>query len=281
MNPKIKLMIALTLLLAFFTVHLSVSHYVLQQQKEKPSPTVIQTSTPNFASIDNVKHRKQVFFDYLIPYITKENLRIQKLRDDISKINDQKMQPTSARIKQLAMRYRIPANNPQLKQRLLKKIDIIPPSLVLAQAAIESAWGTSRFATKGNNFFGQWCFTKDCGLVPSKRSHGSYHEVKKFNSPEESIASYMLNLNSHPAYKALRDKRDVQRKKNEPINGCLMAEGLIEYSERKTAYVESLKQLMRTNQLENKHSGHCKKAAALPQKKPVLPQDALVLPKKA
>lgn len=270
MNPKIKLMISLILLLTFFTVHTSVSHYVLQQQES--SPVAIQTdSTPNFAAIDDVKHRKQAFFDYLTPYITKENNRIQEIRKHIGKISKQDMQPPSAKVKQLAIKYRIQANNPQLKQRLLAKIDIIPPSLVLSQAAIESAWGTSRFAKQGNNFFGQWCFTKGCGLVPSKRPHGSHHEVKRFTTPQASIASYMLNLNSHPAYKTLRDKRAAQRKRNEAINGCFLAEGLLEYSERKGDYVQSLKQLMRTNQLESKQSPYCKKAVvAMPEKK-ILP----------
>ncbi len=259
MNPKVTLAISLSLLLSFFIVHVSVTRHILDRTQELPTTSQQETwqaDIPNFAAITDIKARKQAFFDYLSPFILAENTKIQELRRYIRKQN---MQTPSAQIKQLAMQYRLKPSDTQIKQSLLSKVDSLPPSLVFAQAAIESAWGTSRFAVQGNNLFGQWCFSKGCGLVPSQRSHGQHHEVKRFQSPAESIASYMQNLNSHPSYVVLRDNRFAQRKSGEAVNGCFLAEGLIDYSERKSAYVESLKQLIRVNNLEGKHSAYCKK----------------------
>ncbi|OUR95923.1 hypothetical protein A9Q81_13440 [Gammaproteobacteria bacterium 42_54_T18] len=259
MNPKITLAISLSLLLTFFIVHVSVTRHILELPQEISTTSQQETwqaDIPNFAAITDIKARKKAFFDYLSPFIHAENTKLQELRRYISKQN---MQSPSVQIKQLAMQYRLKPTDTQIKQSLLSKVDGLPPSLVLAQAAIESAWGTSRFAVKGNNLFGQWCFSQGCGLVPSQRGHGQHHEVKRFQSAAESIASYMQNLNSHPSYVILRDNRFTQRKSGEAVNGCFLAEGLIDYSERKSAYVESLKQLMRVNNLEDKHSAHCKK----------------------
>ncbi|MBV1919365.1 MAG: glucosaminidase domain-containing protein, partial [Pseudomonadales bacterium] len=237
MNPKITLAISLSLLLTFFIIHVSVTHHILDRTPEVSTtsqPETWQADIPNFAAISDIKARKQAFFDYLSPFIHAENTKIQELRHYIRKQN---MQSPSAQIKQLAMQYRLKPTDAQIKQSLLSKIDSIPPSLVLAQAAIESAWGTSRFAVKGNNLFGQWCFSKGCGLVPSQRGHGQHHEVKRFQSPAESIASYMQNLNSHPSYAVLRNNRFALRKNGDAVNGCFLAEGLTEYSERKLAYI--------------------------------------------
>ena len=259
MNPKVTLSIALTLLLLFFTLHVSVTRHILDRTQDTSTTSpqeAWQADIPNFAAITDIKARKQAFFDYLSPFISAENTKLQELRRYIRKQN---MQSPSAQIKQLAMQYRLKSTDPHIKQSLLSKVDSLPPSLVLSQAAIESAWGTSRFAVKGNNLFGQWCFSQGCGLVPSQRGHGQHHEVKRFQSPAESIASYMQNLNSHPSYVVLRDNRFTQRKSGEAVNGCFLAEGLIDYSERKSAYVESLKQLIRVNNLEDKHSAYCKK----------------------
>lgn len=227
MNPKVTLAISLSLLLTFFIIHVSVTRHILDRTQETSTtsqPEIWQADIPNFAAITNIKARKQAFFDYLSPFIHAENTKIQELRQYIHKQN---MQSPSARIKQLAMQYRLKPTDMQIKQSLLSKVDSIPSSLVLAQAAIESAWGTSRFAVKGNNLFGQWCFSKGCGLVPSQRGHGQHHEVKRFQSTAESIASYMQNLNSHPSYAVLRDNRFALLKNGDAVNGCFLAEGLI------------------------------------------------------
>jgi Bax protein len=132
---------------------------------------------------------------------------------------------------------------------LLRRVDAIPASLALAQSANESAWGTSRFAKDGSNFFGQWCYDAGCGLVPSKRNAGASHEVAVFDSPEESVASYLLNLNTNRAYTELRSIRASLRARNKEISGEALAAGLRKYSERGDAYVKELRSMIRYDDL--------------------------------
>ena len=127
---------------------------------------------------------------------------------------------------------------------------MIPNSLALVQAANESAWGTSRFARDANNYFGQWCFTRGCGLIPANRIEGAHHEVQRFSSPKESVASYLNNLNTHNAYAQLRSIRSNAVKNGEPITGYLLAAGLGKYSERGEAYIEEIRTMIRVNHLE-------------------------------
>ena len=133
--------------------------------------------------------------------------------------------------------------------RLLRRADVIPVSLVLAQAANESGWGTSRFARQGNNFFGQWCFEPGCGLVPRDRGAGKKHEVAVFESPRASVEAYIRNLNSHPAYRGLRGIRQQLRSNDQPVTGIALAAGLEKYSERGAEYIEELRAMIRYNDL--------------------------------
>jgi len=120
---------------------------------------------------------------------------------------------------------------------------------VLAQSANESAWGTSRFATKGNNFFGQWCFRKGCGLVPESRDTDADHEVRKFHDARESVFAYIDNLNSNAAYRKLRESRAKLRQEKAPITGLALVHGLIHYSQRGMAYVQEIEGLINYNKL--------------------------------
>ncbi|MBL4867147.1 MAG: glucosaminidase domain-containing protein [Pseudomonadales bacterium] len=156
----------------------------------------------------------------------------------------------------MAKHYRVSAqSNQQTVYQLLDRIDAIPQSLALAlaQASIESAWGTSRFATQGNNYFGQWCFTKGCGLIPLRRTKGMTHEVRLFDTPSDSIRGYIANLNSHPAYKELRAIRRENRDWDRYTSGCELTTALRHYSQQRLAYVETLKAIIRVNQLEPAH----------------------------
>ncbi len=135
--------------------------------------------------------------------------------------------------------------------KLLNRVDYIPPELALSQAAIESAWGTSRFATKANNYFGQWCYTKGCGLVPKQRSKHQKHEVKKFRSVDHAIYSYLNNLNSGKAYKTMRDMRKKMRTAKKRYNGKELAKGLSNYSEERAKYTHKVQSLIKHNGLES------------------------------
>jgi Bax protein len=153
----------------------------------------------------------------------------------------------------LAKRYKIRyrADQPQkMIQKLLNRIDIIPADLALAQAANESAWGTSRFSQLANNLFGQWTFTPGQGIVPEGRPEGQTYEVQKFLTIYDSVRSYLHNLNTHPAYKQLRRLRAKNRQTGKNPEGVELAEGLLRYSIRGEAYVKELQAMIKTNHLD-------------------------------
>jgi Bax protein len=147
-------------------------------------------------------------------------------------------------------------------QALSVKINTIPAALVLAQAANESAWGTSRFAREGNNFFGQWCFSKGCGIVPNSRNSGANHEVASFESPFGSVKSYIRNLNSHPTYELLRTLRQQAIDNGQVVSGEVLAQGLIGYSERGEEYVKEIQSMIRYNKLSRFDTPNMEKTSA-------------------
>ena len=220
----------LFLLFALFTVSSLVSSASLSSFK------------PSFDSIESTVVRKEVFFNYLLPVIHKKNAEIVALRNAISnnELNDNQLND-------LAKKYRVETPS---KEELLKVIDILPPSLVLAQAANESDWGRSRFAKDFNNYFGIWCFTKGCGVIPKDRDEDATHEVASFNSLEDCIDYYVLNINRSYAYEDLRLMRKNQRENLQPITGILLAEGLGNYAFPGDEYIESIQTLINFNQLE-------------------------------
>ena len=119
----------------------------------------------------------------------------------------------------------------------------------MAQGANESAWGTSRFAKAGNNFFGQWCYTKGCGIVPAKRDSGTKHEVRKFGNPQQSVGGYIFNLNTGRVYSLIRKMRAEARAKFTDPSGYELAKGLIKYSQRREAYVKEIRSMISYNKL--------------------------------
>lgn len=132
---------------------------------------------------------------------------------------------------------------------LLTRVDVIPASLILAQGAYESNWGRSRFAKYYHNFFGLWCFKKGCGIVPLNRSKADTHEVAKFSSLDKSIEYYMRSINRNPAYKTLREIRQIKRDQQLPLTGIALAEGLENYAEIGYDYVETVQSIIRYNKL--------------------------------
>ena len=178
-----------------------------EKQADSDRPAFKAPPLPDFTTYKDVQEKKQAFFDYLLPLITEANQRVLEQRALAEKwARDEELtEKELQRLTRMMENYRVKADDKAgQKEILLNRVNIIPPSLVLAQAANESAWGTSRFATEGNNLFGQWCFSKGCGLVPSSRNDGAVHEVRKFRSPMESVESYIQNLNRHAKYRQLR-----------------------------------------------------------------------------
>jgi len=214
-----------------------------------------QPKVPDFGDYQAGPERKKVFFNYFLPLIEEQNQEIleTRLRLEEWSINRENISWWDARqIRNLAEAYGIDAfaiENDADWEVLLRRVDAVPPSLALAQAAAESIWGTSRFARIGYNFFGQWCFEEGCGIVPDRRDAGKNHEIAVFDSPEAAVASYIHNLNSHAAYKPLREIRAMLRTTNNPIPGKILAAGLGKYSERGDAYIEELRSLITYNHL--------------------------------
>jgi len=218
---------------------------------------IVKQPVPDFSSYRQVVDKKRAFFAYLLPEVQKQNQRILVQRNLILALYDQWQRDGSASINSIqqtqlhaiASSYRIDTAliNQTFFEKLLARVDVIPHELVLVQAANESAWGTSRFAREGYNFFGMWCFTKGCGFVPLRREQDMEHEVEKFSSLSQGVAKYMNTLNRHFAYEDLRYIRSVFRMTQQPVTAELLAEGLLHYSERGQAYVEELQAMIRIN----------------------------------
>jgi Bax protein len=210
---------------------------------------------PDFSLHTVVKDKKKAFFDYLSPAVKAQNEYIRNIRQYVQGLRAKHLagedfsQEQQAQFDWLIHEYRVGKDLPieEVFIQLFRKIDIIPIELVLVQTANESGWGTSRFATKGYNFFGLWCFSKGCGFVPSRRNDGAAHEVAKFDDLSSAMYAYMRNLNSHPAYKDMRLIRQKYRSNQKPITAYSMAEGLTKYSERGEEYVDELRDMMRIN----------------------------------
>lgn len=214
---------------------------------------------PAFHKIKHVPVKKQRFFEYLTPVIRAENARIGLQRERLLELaarwrrGEPRGLLAAAFLDVLAHEYRVDAEalSPrELIAELLERVDVIPRSLVLAQAAKESGWGSSRFARHANNLFGQWCFKPGCGIVPQERPDGMTHEVRSFESVRESVASYMRNLNTHRSYQDLRRLRARLRAADRPLSGLRLAEGLVHYSERGDDYVREVQAVIRQNGLE-------------------------------
>ncbi len=187
------------------------------------------------------------------PFVNMENASLLRDRERLLALRSEPADRLSSEdrqwIENMAKSYRSDSPFVDVKAwaHLLERVDTIPYSLVLAQSANESAWGTSRFARKGNNFFGQWCFTKGCGIVPSRRDAGSRHEVAIFKSARFSVRAYLKNINTGRVYAGLRKIRAKQRTDGVPLDATALAGGLLKYSERGKAYVKEIRSMIRTN----------------------------------
>jgi Bax protein len=222
-------------------------------------PSIFLEALPaDLDHISQVKKKKIVFFLSLLPVVLRANEEIREQKDTLRRLlqrHDQRESLTineQDRIFAIASEYKISGNpfeDSQARERLLKRVDTLPTSLALAQAATESAYGTSRFARLGNNLFGEWTFTPGTGMVPNERPEGQIYELRRFSSLYDSVASYMKNLNTHPAYKSLRELRAQLRSEGKPLRGIDLATGLTLYSERGEEYVSQIQTIIRNNRL--------------------------------
>lgn len=228
---------------------------------EIKQPPVVKSQLPvkksSIKTNTDSKALKQQFIQKLLPYIEAENRNILKQRNwlmekfSLLERGYKLTKEDAKKLETLAKKYRLKKSDftdTETRQSLLAKIDIIPASLTLAQAANESAWGRSRFATQANNLFGIWTYDAEKGLKPKKRETGKKHFVRKFKDIGESVRYYMHMLNSHPAYAGLRKIRQKSRLDNKTIEGHQLAKGLEKYSAKGTKYIDLIVQLISQNQ---------------------------------
>ena len=245
---------------------------------------VKKSDVPDFAALSDVNAKKSAFFHYLQPAfdtVTAEVLAERALlatwQTKTSLTTDEK-----AQLQAMAAMYKVTADNEQqVIATLLTQVDIIPEALVFSQSANETGWGTSRFAKEGHNFFGQWCFSKGCGIVPNQREQGAAHEVASFDSITASVRSYFRNINRNQSYLPLRDIRSDLRIKDEHINACALAAGLINYSERKQAYIDEIRAMIRHNRQfwrDNSNTDYTLCAAPQPVLTEIVIEDEVALP---
>jgi len=211
---------------------------------------------PDFTSYEAGPARKSEFFSFVRPLVEAENARVLAERRHLLALADQAGYGWLDRIwlDRLAEQYRLDPeeyDTAALVDELLLRVDAVPVSLALAQAAKESGWGTSRFAREGYNLFGEWCYQLGCGLVPRKRGEGRTHSVERFLSPEQSVASYLRNINTHDGYDAFREERARMRAAGKPLSGVHLAGTLGQYSERRQDYVREVRRMIRVNDLED------------------------------
>jgi Bax protein len=224
-------------------------------------PRVFLTTIPERWQRDSqqmpVNEKKTLFFRLTGPAVLHSNSLIKKERQKLIAVKNE-IERSGIKDKQiswlleLAKRYKVNARegiNGALIDELLLRVDEIPVSLALAQAAEESGWGTSRFAVLGNALFGQWDFSGK-GIKPQqqRKELGNYG-IARFESPQESVNAYMLNLNSHRSYTSLRKHRARLRKSGKKVTGYELATKLDKYSERGEAYVDGLHTIMQVNNL--------------------------------
>ena len=217
-------------------------------------PRVSADSVPHdMNSIQVVSKRKDLFVSMMLPLVLIANERLEAERANLIEIIARKKSGngiSDSERRWLDGKFKAYRVKDGSLEGLLTRLDVVPPSLAVAQAAIESGWGTSRFAREGNALFGQWTWGEE-GIVPEAREEEKTHKIKAFQTPLDSVTSYIKNLNTHRAYRKLRNLRQIARKNSAPMDGNHLAIALTAYSEKGMEYVELVRSIIRVNDLQN------------------------------
>lgn len=219
-------------------------------------PRIFIDSLPGSTGATTTRARKEEFLKSLLPLALHANEAIERDKFRLHRIMEaaRSGRPLSRRarrnLSKLARRYKV---SPDDLIALKRRIDVIPPSLVLAQAAIESGWGTSRFAREGRALFGIRTWSrrggKPGGLIPRQRPVSARHAVKIYDDLAGSVRAYMRTLNTHPAYRDFRRRRAQLRMTGGPLDTLELAPGLTRYAETGPAYVKLVIEVMKKERL--------------------------------
>ena len=225
--------------------------YNLQDVRKKKlvKPVALTLLPQEIKMIENTKKRKEFFIQIVLPLIIKENSNIRIDRKNLFKIIN-KSNNTNLEKQWLGKKYKqygvVPGDLSSLKIRM----DEIPVSLAIAQAAKETGWGTSRFAQEGNALFGQWTWSGE-GLKPKEAKAGEGHKVMKFNVLQASVRAYQRNLNTHSTYRDFRRARAELRDLGKPLDSLELSKYLNKYAETGNQYVEVLQKIIKQNKLKD------------------------------
>ena len=227
------------------------TNYTLKEVREKKlvKPVALTLLPNEIKMIENTKKRKDFFIQIILPLILKENNNIKLDRKRLFSIIN-KSSNTNLEKKWLEKKYKqygIPSRDLSI---LKIRMDEIPVSLAIAQAAKETGWGTSRFAQEGNALFGQWTWSGD-GLKPKGADKNEGHKVMKFNVLQASVRAYQRNLNTHSSYLEFRKARAKLRDQEKSLDSLILANYLNAYAETGNQYVEVLQKIIKQNSLKD------------------------------
>ena len=206
----------------------------------------------DMAEIALPNKRKAIFLRYMLPLVLEANQRVREQRHRLQALKRDIESGTSVPLVtwqwflNLADEYQVRAD--QLDE-LVRRVDMMPPSLALSQAAIESGWGTSRFALEGNSAFGQWTTEEFEGLVPQERPDGQTYKIRSFERPIDAVHSYLRNLNTHRAYRVFRAKRAALRGPDGSQDALKLIDTLEGYAEDSETYLKLLRRVILVNNL--------------------------------
>ena len=217
------------------------------RNKKLVKPIYFTQFPKDLDELQNTRLKKETFIQIVLPLIVAENERILADRNKLKRLYKKKNTTDSEKqwLRQKLLEYKVKKGN---MEQLILRMDIIPTSIALAQAAKESGWGTSRFALEGNAIFGQWTWSGQ-GIAPLDRESNKNHKILKFPILRASVKAYQNNLNTHKSYNKFRDKRSVLREKNKDISGLELTETLKSYAQTGSEYTKILNQIIRQNRL--------------------------------
>jgi Bax protein len=219
------------------------------RKKKLVKPVALTLLPQEIKMIENSKKRKEFFIQIVLPLIIEENNNIKLDRKTLFAIIN-KSNNSNTEKKWLEKKYKQYGVKSGDLSSLKIRMDEIPVSLAIAQAAKETGWGTSRFALEGNALFGQWTWSGD-GLKPKEAKEGENHKVMKFNILQASVRAYQRNINTHSTYKDFRKARAKLRDNNKPLDSIELSKHLNKYAETGNQYVEVLQKIIKQNKLQD------------------------------
>ena len=219
------------------------------RKKKLVKPVALTLLPEEIKMIENSKKRKEFFIQIILPLIIEENNNIKLDRKTLFTIIN-KSNNSNTEKKWLEKKYKQYGVKSGDLSSLKIRMDEIPVSLAIAQAAKETGWGTSRFALEGNALFGQWTWSGE-GLRPKEAKEGENHKVMKFNILQASVRAYQRNINTHSTYKDFRKARAKLRDSNKPLDSIVLSKYLNKYAETGNQYVEVLQKIIKQNKLQD------------------------------